>query len=52
MANFITLYTPDIATYTAEGFNLTLYIDSCYKEFVKIPPERRQDPHYLDLKSN
>jgi hypothetical protein len=53
MDNFITLYTPDINTYTDSDFNLTIYIDKCYKEFLKIPKEKRQSKQLTELnKSN
>jgi hypothetical protein len=53
MDNFIILYTPDINTYTANDFNLTIYIDKCYQEFLKIPKERRQSKELTQLnKSN
>jgi len=49
MTNFIIMYTPTIATYTSPDFNLTVYIDSCYTEFLKIPPDRRQSKDLTDL---
>ncbi len=53
MDNFIILYTPDINTYTASDFNLTIYIDKCYQEFLTIPKERRQSKQLTELnKSN
>jgi hypothetical protein len=39
--SFVMRYSPDIATFTSEDFNLALYIDKCYKEFVKLTPEER-----------
>lgn len=47
--NFRILYTPDIKTYTSSEFNMSLYIDSCYKEFSKYPAEQRQSPTYFQL---
>ena len=53
MDNFIILYTPNINTYTASDFNLTVYIDKCYQEFLKIPKEKRQSKQLTELnKSN
>jgi hypothetical protein len=49
MANFIILYTPDIDTYSSADFNLTVYIDSCYREFLKIPAEKRQSKELTEL---
>jgi hypothetical protein len=52
--NFIMLYIPDIDTYTSPEFNLAAYVNSCYKEFRKIPLEKRQSKEFLQLngKSN
>jgi hypothetical protein len=49
LQNFITMYTPDIATYTAPDFNLTTYISTCYQEFMKIPAEERQSASLTNL---
>ncbi|GAB3930476.1 hypothetical protein [Mucilaginibacter myungsuensis] len=38
---FKVLYVPSVATYTAAGFNLVSYLNTCYKEFMKLPPEKR-----------
>lgn len=48
MTNFIILYTPDIKTYK-QITNLFLYLNTCYKEFIKIPIETRQSKEFLDL---
>lgn len=50
MTNFIILYTPDTKTYSQMA-NLTLYLSNCYKEFVKIPADKRQSKEYLSLNS-
>jgi len=50
MNNFILLYRPSIKVYR-DKFNLTLYIDSCYKEFVKIPIDKRQAKDFMQLYS-
>lgn len=49
MQNFIILYTPDVETYTNHDFNLALYLNICYKEFLKIPAEKRQSKEFLQL---
>ena len=41
LAGFKTLYIPSIKTYTSKQFNLLYYVDSCYKEYQKLPPEKR-----------
>jgi len=50
LTNFIILYTPDIKTYK-EIDNLTVYLNTCYKEFLTIPAEKRQSKEFLDLNS-
>jgi hypothetical protein len=49
MSNYIILYTPDIPTYTSPQFNITFYVDSCYKEFKKIPADRRASKELTEL---
>jgi hypothetical protein len=49
MKNYITLYTPDIQTYTSPAFNMAFYVDSCYKEFQKIPADRRTSKELTEL---
>jgi hypothetical protein len=51
MDNFIILYRPDIATFTSPEFHLTVYINTSYEEFMKIPPNRRKSKDLTDLKS-
>ncbi|MGZ3765790.1 MAG: hypothetical protein ACXVB0_03950 [Mucilaginibacter sp.] len=51
MSNFIILYTPDLATFSSDDFNLTVYINSSYKEFLKVPPEKRQSKELTNLKN-
>jgi hypothetical protein len=41
LAAFRILYIPSVKVYTDKAFNLTAYINNCYKEFVKLPPEKR-----------
>jgi hypothetical protein len=54
MENFIVLYTPNVPTFTSHEFNLTLYINDCYKEFLKIPEEKRKSKDLVAItaKSN
>jgi len=49
MTNFIILYTPDVETFTNPEFNLTVYLNFSYKEFQKIPVEKRQSKEFLQL---
>jgi carboxypeptidase-like protein len=49
MQNFIILYTPDQDTYTSKDFNLTMYLNTCYQAFLKIPAEKRQSKDFLNL---
>jgi hypothetical protein len=49
MTNFIIMYTPSIDTYTSPDFNLPIYIDSSYSDFLKIPKDRRQSKALTDL---
>jgi hypothetical protein len=50
MDNFIILYTPGVDKYTSSEFNLTIYLNNCYQEFLKIPAEKRQSKQFLELK--
>ena len=49
MENFIILYTPDINTYFAPGFNLVAYLNAQYAEFNKIPVDQRQSKSLTQL---
>jgi hypothetical protein len=49
MTNFIIMYTPTMDTYNAPEFNFTSYVDSTYKEFMKIPKQRRESKGLTDL---
>ncbi len=49
LENFIILYRPNIETFTSGDFNMTIYIDNCYKEFLKIPLEKRKSKDYTRL---
>jgi hypothetical protein len=37
-------YTPSVSVYLSPGFNLVSYLNDCYKEFLKLPPEKRTIP--------
>jgi hypothetical protein len=52
--NFRILYLPDIDLFTDKSFNLTVYLNICYKSFLQIPAEKRQSKEFLSLnnKSN
>jgi len=41
LADFIEMYRPTAKVYTALGFNLTVYLNNCYKEYQQLPPEKR-----------
>jgi len=47
--NFIILYMPDITLFTSSDFNLTIYINTCYKSFLQIPADKRQSKQFLQL---
>lgn len=49
LRNFITLYIPDVREYTAGNFDLTIYLNDCYKKFTKIPVNERQSRDFLKL---
>lgn len=49
MQNFITLYIPDVKTYSSNHFDLLTYLNTCYQEFVKIPVKQRQSEDFLKL---
>jgi len=44
LTGFRVMYRPSVKTYISPNFNLLYYIDSCYKEFAKLPPEKRVAP--------
>jgi hypothetical protein len=48
LINFTILYRPSISVYQ-DKFNLTIYVDSCYQEFLKIPKEQRKAKDFLDI---
>jgi hypothetical protein len=40
--NFTRMYTPSLKVYTANTFNLTDYLNACYKKFMLLPTQKRQ----------
>jgi hypothetical protein len=44
MDNFIILYTPDVETFYGSGFNLAVYLNTCYDKFLQMPVGERQSP--------
>lgn len=42
MDNFIALYTPNLKTYTSNGFELVDYLNTCYKKYQALPPGKRK----------
>jgi hypothetical protein len=41
MNGFIIRYIPTAKVYQSSGFNLLNYINTCYKQYIKLPPEKR-----------
>lgn len=44
LKQFIDLYRPTIKEFKATNFDLTLYLNECYKKFVVLPPDQRKLP--------
>jgi len=42
LKQFVALYRPTIKQYKAPTFDLTLYINDCYKKFMALPPDQRK----------
>ncbi|EHQ24225.1 hypothetical protein [Mucilaginibacter paludis] len=42
LKDFIAMYRPDIKTFKAPTFNLTIYLNDCYKKYQALPPEKRK----------
>jgi hypothetical protein len=40
--NFLLLYTPEIKTYNSKDFNLSGYLNTCYKNWLTLTPEQRK----------
>ncbi len=49
MQNFIILYRPDIETYRSPDFILTLYLNTSYEKFLKIPADQRASKELTDI---
>ncbi|HEY9535748.1 MAG TPA: hypothetical protein VIQ77_14525 [Mucilaginibacter sp.] len=49
LKNFIQKYMPDVDTYFSNSFNMGVYINDSYKEFLKIPEDKRKSPTYFQL---
>ncbi len=43
--DFLLLYIPDVRTYTGNNFNLINYLNTSYKEFLKLSAEQRKGGH-------
>lgn len=42
LQNFILMYRPTIKMFKAPGFNLTLYVNDSYKQYLALPPGKRK----------
>ncbi len=42
LKQFVALYRPTIKQYKAPNFDLTFYINDCYKKFKALPPDQRK----------
>lgn len=51
MDNFVIKYRPDIKTYTSGNFDMVDYVSECYKDFLKIPADKRKAIMYPQLNS-
>lgn len=49
LKNFVMKYTPDSKTFFSDKFNMAAYINESYKEFMKIPEDKRKSPTYFQL---
>lgn len=50
LANFSMRYMPPVSVVRAQSFNLLLYLNNCYKEFIKLPTEERTTTDIFHLK--
>ena len=41
LGSFKSRYIPTVKVFTANDFNLVAYLSACYKEFIKLPPQKR-----------
>ncbi len=44
LQNFINLYRPPVSLYRSAGFNLVLYLNDKYREYLALPEEERRLP--------
>jgi hypothetical protein len=49
LQNFIVLYRPTPETYRSPAFNMALYINQCYKEFLKTPADKRKSKDLTEI---
>ncbi|MES2425743.1 MAG: hypothetical protein V4560_02180 [Bacteroidota bacterium] len=49
MDNFVIKYRPDSKTFSSSNFSLIDYVSECYKDFLKIPAEKRKSVMYPQL---
>ena len=49
LANFIILYRSDTKIYYSPGFNLVRYLSTSYRDFNKIPVDKRQSNDFLKI---
>lgn len=44
--DFIEMYTPDVKAYSANSFQLVVYLNDCYKKYQQLPLDKRK-PEWL-----
>ncbi|MBC8053315.1 MAG: hypothetical protein H7Y13_09650 [Sphingobacteriaceae bacterium] len=44
LLDFRSLYRPSVKLYKSPGFNMLLYLNDSYREFISLPPEKRKLP--------
>jgi hypothetical protein len=49
MENFMLLYTPSLRVYRSNEFDFPLYVNKCYKDFMKLPEEKRKSKTLADI---
>jgi hypothetical protein len=49
LSNFILAYRPDVKTFFSKKFNLVVYLNTCYEEFLKLPVQKRRSATYFRL---
>lgn len=48
LQDFIGLYKPTLAQYISTRFDFILYVNDAYKEFMKLPPDKRKLPPLIE----